>query len=197
MEDATSPKGAAQHSERDLAFYVRSYDDALPAELCDRIVARFEADMAGRKSVDVAGIRRFDVLNLTKSPAWEDVHRLLYARIQSELKRYVEDCRTRWIPTSQAYENFRIKRYRPGKGEEFGPHVDISGAAMATRMIAVLWYLNDVEAGGETEFLSLGLSIRPRKGRVLVFPPTFLYPHAGRPPRSGVKYIVGSYAHYV
>ena len=113
------------------------------------------------------------------------------------MSRYVRDVRTRWIPPRQAFEQFRIKRYRPGTGEEFKQHVDISNLELSGRMLVVFWYLNDVLEGGETEFTSLGLKIAPRKGRLLMFPPTFMYPHAGRPPVSNAKYIVGSYARYV
>ena len=57
----------------------------------------------------------------------------------------------------------------------------------------MIWYLNDVETGGETNFPQLETSVRPQAGRLLVFPPYWMYQHEGLPPVSGDKYIVSSY----
>ena len=56
-----------------------------------------------------------------------------------------------------------------------------------------LWYLNDVESGGETDFPQLGLRVSARRGRLLMFPPYWMYQHAGLPPESGDKYILSTY----
>lgn len=57
------------------------------------------------------------------------------------------------------------------------------------RAITYLWYLNDVEKGGETALLS-NMKIQPSAGRLLLFPATWTYPHCGMMPESGDKYIV-------
>ncbi|BCV00399.1 MAG: hypothetical protein CM15mV34_1730 [Caudoviricetes sp.] len=46
-------------------------------------------------------------------------------------------------------------------------------------------------------FPRLGESISPQTGRVLMFPATWQYSHAGLPPESDKKYIVGTYLHYL
>ena len=56
-----------------------------------------------------------------------------------------------------------------------------------------LWYLNDVTEGGETEFCDLGIKVAPRTGRLLMFPPYWMFQHAGRPPVSNDKYILSTY----
>ena len=189
------PEPATRKGER-LADFIRVYDGALPGELCDRIVARFESDTASQQQVDVAAIRRFTVLDITSTPSWSDIHQILLTHLIAGVERYVRDCDTRWLPHDQSIENFRIKRYQPGTGDEFRPHVDISSLGLAPRMLVIFWYLNDVAEGGETDFFSLGLAVKPKRGRMLMFPPCFLYPHAGRPPISNPKYIVGSYTRY-
>jgi hypothetical protein len=57
-----------------------------------------------------------------------------------------------------------------------------------------MWYLNDVEEGGETVFE--GFIIKPKIGSMLVFPPLWLFPHRGNPPISNTKYILSTYLHY-
>ena len=193
--------GAAAAAEkanagRRLVDFVRVYDGSLEGEFCDQVVARFEADTAAQKEIEVTGIRRFTALTLSQAPNWADVHSLLLARFFGALKTYVQDTGVRWLPGNLAYEVFRIKRYLPGGDDWFGPHVDVSDAVRARRCLVALWYLNDVVEGGETEFVSLDLSVKAKKGRLLMFPPNFLYPHAGHPPISGAKYIVSSYFLY-
>ena len=38
--------------------------------------------------------------------------------------------------------------------------------------------------------------VKPRAGRLLVFPPFWTHPHAGLKPLSGPKYVMMSYLHY-
>ena len=57
----------------------------------------------------------------------------------------------------------------------------------------LLWYLNDVSEGGETRFPQLGLSVKPATGRLLMFPPYWMYQHEGEPPNSGDKFILSTY----
>ncbi len=55
-------------------------------------------------------------------------------------------------------------------------------------------YLNDVEEGGETEFLHFSKRVKPKKGRVVIWPAAFPYVHRGNPPLSGDgKYILTSW----
>jgi prolyl 4-hydroxylase len=64
------------------------------------------------------------------------------------------------------------------------------------RMITALIYLNDVEDGGATYFPKLNISIKPKKGNVLIFHNTIedtvsIHPnslHAGMPVKSGEKW---------
>ena len=54
-------------------------------------------------------------------------------------------------------------------------------------------YLNDVEEGGETEFLHFSKRTKPKKGRIVIWPAAFPYLHRGNPPLSGEKYILTSW----
>ena len=64
---------------------------------------------------------------------------------------------------------------------------------MAARYLVFLWYLNDVADGGETVFVDIDMKVAPRAGRLLVFPPYWMYQHAGLPPVSNDKYIISTY----
>ena len=49
---------------------------------------------------------------------------------------------------------------------------------------------------GNTLFPLHNLNIQPVSGRVIVFPPTWEYPHTGLAPKIDSKYIMSTYIHY-
>ncbi len=95
-----------------------------------------------------------------------------------------------------SYEEFRMKMYENNNYDQFKDHVDVQDYASARRFLVGFLYLNDVEVGGETSFPKLNFDISAKCGTILLFPPTWQYRHAGRPPVSNNKYIVGTYLHY-
>ena len=96
------------------------------------------------------------------------------------------------IPNTGKFSSLIMKRYRPHSEEQFQLHFDALNH-VANRYLVMMWYLNDVESGGETRFPQLDISISPRAGRLLVFPPYWMYQHEGLPPKSGDKYIISTY----
>lgn len=62
-----------------------------------------------------------------------------------------------------------------------------------SRIMVSMLYLNDVEKGGETEFLFHSLRFKPEEGTYLIFPGGYTHLHRGNPPISNDKYIVTSW----
>jgi hypothetical protein len=62
------------------------------------------------------------------------------------------------------------------------------------RVITYLWYLNDVNDGGETEFCG-DFKVKPRAGKLVLFPASWCYPHKGIMPLSNNKYIITGWLH--
>jgi len=69
-------------------------------------------------------------------------------------------------------------------------HVEQFIAEAADRCLVWMLYLNDVEAGGSTEFLYQGISVKPEAGRFVLWPAGVTHPHRGNPPYSNTKYIL-------
>jgi hypothetical protein len=82
----------------------------------------------------------------------------------------------------------KIQRTEIGQGYHVW-HNDDGARANNSRILAFVMYLNDVEEGGETEFLYLSKRIKPKAGRLLLFPTGFTHTHRGNPPISNTKYI--------
>ena len=76
-------------------------------------------------------------------------------------------------------------------------NTDVQDHMTAKRYLAFLFYLNDDFVGGETDFPYNELTVTPETGKVLVFPPTWQYPHRGLHVKGGSpKYIMSTYLHY-
>ena len=83
---------------------------------------------------------------------------------------------------------YQIQRYLPG--EFYHWHIDGGSHEFSQRQLVVIWYLNDVPGpGGETEFLYQGVSIRPQRGKMVLFPPFWTHEHRSATLHEGVKYI--------
>jgi hypothetical protein len=65
------------------------------------------------------------------------------------------------------------------------------------RILSWILYLNDVEEGGETEFLYQSLRFKPKAGTFILFPAHFTHTHRGNPPLSGVKYIATGWIEFL
>ena len=59
---------------------------------------------------------------------------------------------------------------------------------IANRDISILFYLNDNYTGGELEFTTLGLKIKPKTGMMIAFPSYKEFAHKVHPVTSGMRY---------
>ena len=181
----------------DLQHYVRVYDGDLARPLCARLIESFSA-LQRFQQYNGGKLRRgleqseWTELNVTRL---SDAGFLAAFRtsIDRALARYNADIGlTIPIPNSPATSDLIMKRYRSGGTERFQLHFDAIHQ-FASRYLVLLWYLNDVEAGGETRFPQLDYAVRPQAGRLLMFPPYWMYQHEGVPPLAGEKYILSTY----
>lgn len=91
-----------------------------------------------------------------------------------------------------------IKIQKTNIGEGFHEwHCEKASLNDRNRLLAFMVYLNDVEEGGETEFLYQHKRIKPEAGKLLMWPSQFTHTHRGNPPLSNVKYILTGWVEYV
>lgn len=144
-------------------------------------------------------LRRTDTMNFDEiniNQTHPKVVNSLVSVLLGALGRYMEDVpETEFFPTKLALEEFRVKRYTGGSDQQFSDHVDIGDLVSSKRYLAFLFYLNDDFSGGKTIFYP-DTEITPTRGSVVVFPPSWQYPHAGLPVETGKKYIMSSYLNY-
>lgn len=181
--------------------YMALVDDVLSAEECAREMARMEKLGPDIATINAGGGRMVLNTNVRNNDrVIFDDHSLaadLFARLNSVraipetaagvagLGRHVDpkDHHARAVSLN---ERFRAYRYAPG--QRFAPHHD--GAFRRNERevseITVIVYLNEEFEGGETNFLDLELSVKPKRGMALLFAHPML--HEGCVVTSGRKY---------
>ena len=94
-------------------------------------------------------------------------------------------------PDTAPHGNMDIKIQKTSIGGGYHIwHYENTGLPAANRLIVWMVYLNDVEDGGETEFLYLSKRVKPKQGTLLFWPTSFTHTHRGNPPISNEKYIM-------
>jgi hypothetical protein len=184
----------------ELNDLVQVYDNVLEPEICNFLIDIFEQIKDKYEKVEnLEAKQSFTQFNLTENSSnygddVENVHKLLIQKTFEYRNKYYELMDSRVFPQEHAFEQYRIKKYNNDGIDQFGTHVDVVDYSTARRFLSFFWYLNDVEVGGETRFT--GLSVTPKQGSLLVFPPLWMFPHKAEPPISGPKYLLHTYLHY-
>ena len=188
--------------------YIKIYDDVIDADSCNMLIGKFEAAEEDQYE-EVRQVERdkaiaFTQINLVNNEDWASVQNGMLEVFQDYILAYINDCKIepkQW-PQTYGYEAIRMKRYLNNNYDRFDPHVDVMNKETSRRFLSFFIYLNDVDVGGETRFdmhkpgTFIPYEIQPKRGRLLMFPPTWTYPHTGLKPISGKKYLLHSYCHY-
>lgn len=185
-----------------MSEFIRWYDESLPHDVCQDIIARFEADphkIAGKVSgnagaeLDLAAKQTTELI--LPDDGWSDIKQALQQSLSVGLGKYQRD--VQFLAGSDHKELYceplRIKKY--DIGGQFSWHIDCNSAQNHTRAVAAQWYFNDVAEGGATEFQDQKAAIAPRAGRLAFFPVGWTYRHRGAPPASGPKYVCTTFIH--
>jgi hypothetical protein len=91
--------------------------------------------------------------------------------------------------------NLKMQRTQPGEAYHVW-HYETAMRDFRDRILTFTLYLNDVEQGGETEFLYYPRRIDARAGRIALFPAGFTHAHRGNQPLTGDKYILTGWITY-
>lgn len=92
-----------------------------------------------------------------------------------------------------------IQKYNQNEGgyfyyhSEVYPHPKDPANDALHRTLLWMFYLNDVEEGGETEFYFQNIKTKPKQGTLVIAPAGFTHTHRGNMPISSDKYIFTSW----
>ena len=190
---------------RNITDYIISYNDVLKPEFCCRLIDQFEETKESeymRESKHDWGkdYRSFTELNVSRDENFSWARDEFYETSRLLASGYKQKTNSYFFPEKFGFEDARMKKYQNNDVDQFGWHVDVGDYASARRYLVIFYYLNDVEEGGETVF-NIGddsfVQVKPKRGRIVMFPPMWMFPHIGTKPVSNSKYIVSTYLHYL
>jgi len=212
-------------SDTKLTDFVRIWDNVVPDPICDMIVDAFEEDSDhhvesfvgesagpddreyGQGHADPNGQYRNAIeMNVVhraeENPRWKNIVNILNNITRQQLERYRNEMTENgfppyMLPKDLVIEDWRMHRYDPGK-HYFKDHIDSCDLSSASRYLGMLYYPATVDEGGETAFTwhLEGVECKPKKGRLLIFPTWFGFPHEAKVPISNSKYLIKTFLHY-
>ena len=178
--------------------FIGIYPDALNAEMCDWYVEHMK-----NMNENTATLEAGFIIN-DKHIFREDTQFFLSntdRKMNGELNQFLQEVVQQYRESYPILNDMQLVSYdnkmqttKIGGGYHLW-HCEQSMPEMATRVLTWSIYLNDVEEGGETEFLYQHKRIKATKGTVVIFPASFTHTHRGNPPLSNEKYIATGWFH--
>jgi len=182
--------------------FIGVYDDCFSDKFCDSLIDYFEWCLKNNRTYkrpEDENVKKDDSTNL--NPASIEEINFTFNNVQGFIGEFNDvfwnQCYKEYTDkysTLKQYDQHTIYSYKLQKTVPTGGyhvwHSEDGAVAMSRRIGVYILYLNDVEEGGETEFLYLSKRVVAKKGRLLVFPANFPWTHRGNPPLSGNKYIM-------
>lgn len=182
--------------------FVGVYDGFFSEEFCDNLIKHFEWCSANNKSwnrPEQESVKKDESICLNPINAQEISfsHPNISQYIGEFNSVFWDVCYNNYLSNYSVlanYDQHTIYTYKVQKTEPSGGyhvwHSEDGEKSHSGRIGVYLLYLNDVEEGGETEFLYLSKRVKPKKGRLVIFPSNYPWAHRGNPPLSGTKYIM-------
>ena len=185
----------------ELKDYIRCYDGLVDDDWCLDVRKKFDASETSYLDREQRpSFHEFNISQkyIAKDDTWVPIQQKITKTLVDAVEIYMRELDLGPdFPGKYAFEEYRMKMYDTNEYDQFKDHVDVQDYNSARRFLVCFLYLNDVISGGETNFPKINFAITPKCGRIVVFPATWQYRHAGLPPISNRKYIIGSYLHYV
>ena len=183
--------------------FIGTYDNYITKEECNKAIKLYENQNKFNNTVNRMGMEKASILQKQDQQFfangnnidvwWEDLKSMM-VNLDLAFNHYIDNTgakeaygvpfhfTTLKIQKTLPTEGYHVWHIEHGKGLDYG-----------SRAFVFSIYLNDVEEGGETEFLHFSKRVKPKKGRIVIWPSAFPYLHRGNSPLSGEKYILTSW----
>ena len=188
------------NDESNKCDYLEIYENMLSKELCDKIIELFLKEKNKHDGYTSSGIKK-EIKNTTdfhlknsKTLEWLNIDKQLYNILNKCLIKYRDK-----YDAFKGYNKiddtgFQIQRYVKNEGF-YVYHHDFFVEQKKHRILTFLFYLNDVEEGGETEFFYGKIKVKPETGKCVLFPASWTFPHKATMPLSNDKFVVTGWLH--
>ena len=187
-----------------ITNFIGVYDNYITKEECNNAIELFENEDKFNRTLNRISSEKTSILQKqdqqyfatghTIDVWWEDLKPIIF-NYDIAWNHYAKN-----VGAQEAYgitgfklTEMKIQKTLPTEGYHVW-HLEHSSRRFdSKRAFVYSVYLNDVEEGGETEFLHFSKRVKPKAGRIVIWPAAFPYLHRGNPPLSGEKYILTSW----
>lgn len=187
--------------------FIGIYENTVSKDYCERAIAYFDKlqelgyTKDRQSSENISKLKKQDdsmFSNTVENIYLEHSGQLMYEFNEcfwEKYKQYVD--RFNVLLDMEAHKNYTIKLQKtpPGGGYHMW-HAETMNRQTSHRVLVWTLYLNDVEEGGETEFLYQRQRIKPKAGTLAIWPTGFTHTHRGNPPLSEDKYIITGWTEF-
>ena len=183
-----------------ISDFVGVFENAFPHEFCAELIDSMDKAI----SMGLYQTRQTEpqVLKVDKQDEQiyheQYVNSMLFGKAHSYFMKIMEEA---ILPTYRGFydvmmaatpshlHSVKLQRTEKGGGYHLW-HYEQDGRECADRQMTFILYLNDIEDGGETEFLYQNRRIKPKAGTLVLWPASYTHTHRGNPPLSNTKYIM-------
>jgi hypothetical protein len=184
--------------------FIATYDNYITPEECNKAIKLYEDQNKFNNTINRIGFEKASILQkqdqqffagANNVDVWWEELRPMIVNFDLAWQHYIKN-----IGADDAYDggpfhytSLKIQKTLPTEGYHVWHIEHGKGPDNAPRAFVFTVYLNDVEDGGETEFLHFSKRVKPKTGRIVIWPAAFPYLHRGNPPLSGEKYLLTSW----
>jgi len=177
--------------------FIEIYPNALSSEFCNRAIemvdtvcARYTANNRGIGIVDKEGRKDISIF-----PSLFESLTPLVSTIESTVEKYWYEYTSKYKMSERLsfidHFDSTVKIQKSSAGGGFTKwHTEHGSTESSMGRFAVwMFYLNDVDKGGTTDFKYYNLSVKPTQGTLLIWPASFTHMHRASPDLQQDKYI--------
>lgn len=164
----------------ELTKYIYINNNSLSEEISDEIIDLYNND--AKKELNNKLI--FDIFDKN------NICKMLLKELEKNVENYIRYLNTNNIfSITNKLEKMIIQKYK--KNEIIKEEI-IDNNLVFSKLFFI-WYLNDVEEGGETEFWNGEYCVKPEIGKLIIFPSCWTFPFKEKIPISCDKYVIKGY----
>jgi len=186
--------------------FIGVYDNYITKEECNRAIKLYEDQNKFNNTVNRMNAEQSPILlkqdkQFFATPSnldiwWEELKSMIF-NFDVAWKHYLKNTGAAdsygMALDSFKFTNLKIQKTLKTEGYHVWHVEHSSGFQYEPRAFVFSIYLNDVEEGGETEFLHFSKRVKPKTGRIVIWPAGFPYVHRGNSPLLGEKYLLTSW----
>ena len=162
--------------------FIGVYENIVDPSLCKKLIEFFEKSDFFPRNLTNVNDKQLCVEDFRSNLAKEIREPLTYS-----FKQYVD--KYPLLKKSNYINSLTLLQRTEPTGGYHDFHTENLGWNNSSRSMAWMIYLNNVEEGGETEWLYQKKKVKPTIGTVVIWPGGYTHYHRGNPPMS-TKYIV-------